>query len=770
MTPVSSTRFVGRLAEMWEVHSLLNATDMAQITGAVVNVGQVSGLGGVGKSLLAEEYGLRFGAAYPGGVFWMRAYGNDDSKAVLGPQELETLRADQIRAMAERLGINTQGMTIAQIEGALKRAVRDRGEPCLWVVDDVPIGLNGEALRAWFAPHALARTLITTRSREYGGLAEGIDLSVLAPEEAYQLLTSRVSPLDDKEQAQARALAKDLGYHALALDITASAVSSFGGLTPFASFRAQLARTDKDALELARDLADAIPNGHEASIAQTMLRSVRNLGAEGQDFLRLASVLAAAPIPASLVSAVFEEADDLSQEDAAWRQAHAFDQVRKASLAEITLDKQKARSVHPLVSRVMRFRERSTPDRTDTLRSEAVEALKWQMFVNATLFPRHPQFELHMAHARQVVTIAQGLSEAALMGWVARYDLEDGAYGSAEALAQRAVELYRGVPGPEHPDMLTSMDRLAAAKFAQGDFTTARKLQEEVLAARGRVLGPEDPNTLASMDHLAETLKAQGDLAAARKLQETALDIYDRRLGRAHPHTLATMDNLAGTLRGLGDLVRARELQEKALAIYRLLGPERPDTLTAMSNLALTLISLGDVGGARKLLEEALAIQRQVLGPEHPGTLISMVNLGCTLKTQGDFARARKLLEDAFAIQRRVLGSKHPTTTHSAWLLIELLHALDDRAAARVVMERDLLWLLDCDPAGLGAIQREIHGFLVQLRQRRAVGRLSRPTPFLSGGATDQTVVQHVSRGAKIGRNAPCPCGSGKKYKKCCGA
>jgi preprotein translocase subunit SecA len=24
--------------------------------------------------------------------------------------------------------------------------------------------------------------------------------------------------------------------------------------------------------------------------------------------------------------------------------------------------------------------------------------------------------------------------------------------------------------------------------------------------------------------------------------------------------------------------------------------------------------------------------------------------------------------------------------------------------------------------------------------------------------------------GEKIGRNAPCPCGSGKKYKKCCGA
>jgi uncharacterized protein YecA (UPF0149 family) len=27
-----------------------------------------------------------------------------------------------------------------------------------------------------------------------------------------------------------------------------------------------------------------------------------------------------------------------------------------------------------------------------------------------------------------------------------------------------------------------------------------------------------------------------------------------------------------------------------------------------------------------------------------------------------------------------------------------------------------------------------------------------------------------VVKGAKVGRNEPCPCGSGKKYKKCCGA
>jgi preprotein translocase subunit SecA len=30
-------------------------------------------------------------------------------------------------------------------------------------------------------------------------------------------------------------------------------------------------------------------------------------------------------------------------------------------------------------------------------------------------------------------------------------------------------------------------------------------------------------------------------------------------------------------------------------------------------------------------------------------------------------------------------------------------------------------------------------------------------------------VKQIVREAVKVGRNDPCPCGSGKKYKKCCG-
>jgi preprotein translocase subunit SecA len=38
------------------------------------------------------------------------------------------------------------------------------------------------------------------------------------------------------------------------------------------------------------------------------------------------------------------------------------------------------------------------------------------------------------------------------------------------------------------------------------------------------------------------------------------------------------------------------------------------------------------------------------------------------------------------------------------------------------------------------------------------------------GGGDGSTAARPVNGGAKVGRNDPCPCGSGKKYKKCHGS
>ncbi len=64
--------------------------------------------------------------------------------------------------------------------------------------------------------------------------------------------------------------------------------------------------------------------------------------------------------------------------------------------------------------------------------------------------------------------------------------------------------------------------------------------------------------------------------------------------------------------------------------------------------------------------------------------------------------------------------------------------------------------------------------FRIQLAEPEQVEDFSKPKEqeLIFSGSQDQAAVKKpVKRKAdKIGRNSPCPCGSGKKYKKCCGA
>ena len=56
------------------------------------------------------------------------------------------------------------------------------------------------------------------------------------------------------------------------------------------------------------------------------------------------------------------------------------------------------------------------------------------------------------------------------------------------------------------------------------------------------------------------------------------------------------------------------------------------------------------------------------------------------------------------------------------------------------------------------------HARLARRRNREQMAHAHR-----AGATAESTAVKQVLRGAKVGRNDPCPCGSGKKYKRCCG-
>jgi preprotein translocase subunit SecA len=74
----------------------------------------------------------------------------------------------------------------------------------------------------------------------------------------------------------------------------------------------------------------------------------------------------------------------------------------------------------------------------------------------------------------------------------------------------------------------------------------------------------------------------------------------------------------------------------------------------------------------------------------------------------------------------------------------------------------------------IGRIQEETLGILyrIQIAEPERIDDLRQPRQqemvFSGGGESERKKPQTRSAG-KVGRNAPCPCGSGKKYKKCCG-
>jgi hypothetical protein len=726
--PVSSPWFVGRIPAMWELHSKLHAGELRAMTGVPGPAAvQLRGLGGIGKTMLAEEYALRFAPAYPGGVFWLTAPGGSAAAHFASANVRSAERARQVRSLAADVGVPVEGLTDpADVEAALQRELERRSEAHLWVVDDLPDGLDADELRGWFAPHRLGKTLLTTRSRRYGALAAIVEPGLLTPRDAGELLARHRPPLGKAGEAELERLAEDLGFHALALEVAGAALSAAAGPAPYTDFRAALAEPVEDELEFAAELADALPSGHRPSIAATLLSSVADLGEEAIDLLRLASLLANTPIPASLVDSVFADVDALEQREARHRGMRARRETERASLVDQSGEEL---TIHPLVSRTMRFADRETPARPERLRCSTVNLLVEQLRTQLAAGPSG-DVELLMPHARQL-SVTGGLAELELRTQVASYDYQRGAFVSARELQEqvldgrwalvgeghpdtlaamnnlagtlgalgeleRARELeqqvldgLRELLGEGHPDTLWAMGNLAPTLRALGELDQARELEQQVLDRRRALLGDEHPSTLIAMNNLAETLRAQGELAAARELGHRVLDGHRELLGEGHPDTLAAMGNLAGTLGALGELERARELEQQVLDGRRtLLGEGHPDTLAAMGGLAWTLGALGELERARELQEHVLDGLGELLGEGHPDTLAAMYNLAGTLGGLGELDQARELEQQVLDGLRELLGEAHPDTLTAMGNLAGTLGALGELDQARELEQR----------------------------------------------------------------------------------
>jgi hypothetical protein len=225
-----SARFTGRLPEQWKIHTALHRHRAPLVSQAGSGrTAQLRGMPGIGKSLLAQEYALRFSSAFPGGVFWfdLHTEQTDGSGAVTRAMDAY---ADQVATVLTAFGIDATDTSLSRLLSRLAIHLGERNNPCLWVVDGVPDGLTDSQFHQLLGPHLLAATLVTTRSLRYSAFAESIDVAPLPDDDGLTLITSRRTPAAESEQYAALALVHDVGGHPHALDVLAnlSASTSFG--------------------------------------------------------------------------------------------------------------------------------------------------------------------------------------------------------------------------------------------------------------------------------------------------------------------------------------------------------------------------------------------------------------------------------------------------------------------------------------------------------------------------------------------------------------
>jgi tetratricopeptide (TPR) repeat protein len=633
-----SRRFVGRLPELWKLHDLLHRTTELAGPGQVGrSVAIVSGFGGVGKSLLAVEYAHTFGGCYPGGIFWLSALGNDARGSALTVEQPRATADNEFTEVARSIGLDVTGLDPASVRGRVKATLIHRREPVLWVVDDLPTGLDATGLDQWRCPAPVIHELLTTRDRSHSRFAT-VDLDVLDPADALALLTQG-RRLDPDVQSEATALAAELGYHPLACDVAGLYIT---GSSTFADYRRLLAGNLARFDDLASQLSDQLPGDHARQIVATLATSLQALGPDAWQLLRLAAMLAPAPMPRHLIGSVFQRLGHEGGDAAELAVNRALHDPHRDGLWRHDPDSASV-TVHVLVAAAAAALDPEAESRERT--RQAARITLTEMFRECATDIRQHQALMGVGpHARHLISGTGRLEEvtANLLCWIARYDLEAGRAAASAEQYERLLPWQEEALGPEHPDTLTSRNNLARAYQDAGRLAEAVALYERTLADCERLLGPEHPATLTSRNNLALAYQDAGRLAEALPLYERTLADSERLLGPEHPITLASRNNLARAYQDAGRLAEAVALYERTLAdCERLLGPEHPATLTSRGNLAGAYQAAGRRAEALALYERTLADRERLLGADHPDTLASRNNLAGAYQAAGGPRRCR---------------------------------------------------------------------------------------------------------------------------------
>jgi len=278
--------------------------------------------------------------------------------------------------------------------------------------------------------------------------------------------------------------------------------------------------------------------------------------------------------------------------------------------------------------------------------------------------------------------------------------------------------LARGLDRPEYHIFLGDIATL------RGKWDEASRHFEEAFSFKNA----DNRITIEAYIKFGEMLYKKGELREALKYYQDAHERckrYDYKKEQAR-----SADDIGVVFQIFGNLQEAEQWLSDGLDIRKAIG----DTLgiaSSLNNIGSVLNDQGDLPGALKQFKESLKICEEIGDKMHIATLLG--NIGEIWHSKKNYPMSLECFLKAFALKDWIGVDKSRTV----------------RSIGQIREELGLKKFGEISKIAYGHLEKDLQSHV-----------------HLEEFTEDRTVVRGSE---KVGRNDPCPCGSGKKYKKCCG-
>jgi tetratricopeptide (TPR) repeat protein len=636
---------VARVSDLWQIDDMLRERKTAVVEG----VGVVVGTGGIGKTQLAIEYVHRFGASYPGGVFWIDA-----------EQGISNLIATVMRGVD--IDIDSTLEERDQLQQLWKK-LSQFFQPVLIILDNFP---GNEPLQPWLPPACSIHTMVTTRRRDLN--YSRLPLDFMTAEEGVMLLNSG----DRKFGQEAAKLVVTLGGLPLAIELARNFLN-FRTSVSIDSLLQEIKKVGEiKALSIfAKKYADELPTGHIKEVAATFQISWELASSTAQAVLQCMSLLAPKPIPRRLLRKILGLHSENILEDPL---DNAISELAN-NLSLVELDKENDPWVHRLIAS---FVKTTIGENNSSLHDKVVNAVKEEMarVTDEKDSQSYYQLEKILPHAEilassEFIELGQAID---LLNYLCWHNRKWGRYRIAEKHGRQSLGLSEKSFEPGHPTIATRQSNLAAVLQDLGELKEARDLLRKALESAQKSFELGHPTIAIRQSNLAVVLKDLGELKEAKDLLRKALESAQKSFEPGHHSIAISQSNLAAVLRDLGELEEAKDLLHKALeSAQKSFEPGHHSIAIRQSNLAVVLKDLSELKEAKDLLHKALESAQKSFEPGHPTIATRQSNLAMVLKDLGELEEARELAQKAYKSFLNKFGPGHPhaITAKRNWELIK---------------------------------------------------------------------------------------------------